>query len=48
MRVAVGGGIRMVIPFLGQVPIAIDLAWPLIEDDKDETQVISFSLGISP
>lgn len=48
MRVAAGGGIRMVIPFLGQVPIAIDFAWPLIEDDKDETQVVSFSLGITP
>lgn len=48
MRVAVGGGIRMVIPFLGQVPIAVDFAWPLVEDEKDETQVISFSLGITP
>lgn len=48
MRVAAGGGIRMVIPFLGQVPIAVDFAWPLVEDEKDETQMISFSLGISP
>jgi outer membrane protein insertion porin family len=48
IRSAVGAGIRMNLPLLGQVPIAVDFAWPVSEADKDETQIISFSLGITP
>jgi outer membrane protein assembly complex protein YaeT len=45
-RSSVGGGIRLVIPFLGQTPIAIDFAVPLSKSSEDDTQIISFSLGI--
>lgn len=45
-RVSIGAGIRMNIPFLGQAPFALDLAYPLLKQDGDETQVISFDLAI--
>ena len=45
-RVSVGAGIRMNIPFLGQAPFALDLAWPLLKQDGDETRVIAFDLAI--
>ncbi|HEX8342242.1 MAG TPA: BamA/TamA family outer membrane protein [Tepidisphaeraceae bacterium] len=48
IRSAVGAGLRITLPLLGQVPIAIDFAYPLTEDDEDDTQLISFSLGFTP
>ena len=45
IRSSVGAGVRLTLPFLGQVPIAIDFAVPITEDDEDDTQIISFSLG---
>jgi outer membrane protein insertion porin family len=47
IRVGAGAGIRLVIPFLGQTPIALDLAYPVNKADEDETQVVSFSFGFS-
>jgi outer membrane protein assembly complex protein YaeT len=44
-RVAVGAGVRLVIPFLGDRPVAIDFGIPLLKQDGDETQLISFSFG---
>ncbi|MCS7033419.1 MAG: outer membrane protein assembly factor BamA [Phycisphaerae bacterium] len=46
IRASVGAGIRLTLAFLGQTPVAIDLAYPLSKDDEDDTQIISFSLGI--
>ncbi|MEM0915445.1 MAG: outer membrane protein assembly factor BamA [Planctomycetota bacterium] len=45
-RVSVGTGIRIKIPFLGQAPFAIDFAVPLIQEDGDEEQFISFDLAV--
>ena len=45
IRTSVGAGVRLTLPFLGQVPIAIDFAIPITKDDQDDTQIISFSLG---
>jgi outer membrane protein insertion porin family len=45
IRSSVGTGFRLIVPFLGQTPIAIDFAVPLSKDDEDDTQIISFSLG---
>ena len=45
-RVSVGTGLRLIIPFFGQAPIALDLALPLIEEDGDETQFFSFSVDV--
>lgn len=46
IRSDVGAGVRVQLPFLGsQLPIALDVAYPVTKDDKDETQLISVSLG---
>ena len=47
IRSSIGAGIRLVLPFLGQTPLAIDFAVPITKADNDETQFISFSLGWS-
>jgi outer membrane protein assembly factor BamA len=48
IRTSIGTGFRVTLPFLGQVPIAIDFALPLTKDQKDDVQIISFSLGFVP
>lgn len=48
IRSSVGAGVRITLPLMGQIPIAIDVAYPLTEDDQDDTQLISFSLGFIP
>ena len=45
MRSSVGAGVRLVLPFLGQIPVAIDFAVPLTKEDEDDTQIFSFSFG---
>ncbi len=45
-RVAVGAGIRLNVPFLGQAPFAFDFAVPLIKEPGDEERVFSFSLAL--
>jgi len=44
-RVSVGAGIRLRVPFLGQVPFAIDVAFPILKEDGDEEQLFSFDLS---
>jgi outer membrane protein insertion porin family len=44
-RYAAGFGIRFVIPELGNVPVALDFAWPLWKDDDDDRQTITFDIG---
>ncbi len=46
-RVSVGAGIRLVLPFLGQAPLSLDLAVPVVKAPDDDTQLISFSFGFS-
>ena len=45
IRTSAGAGIRLILPFLGQTPIAVDLAYPITKDDEDDTQILSFSFG---
>jgi len=45
IRTSVGFGFRVVLPFLGQRPLAIDFGFPLSQNSQDRTQVISFSIG---
>jgi outer membrane protein assembly complex protein YaeT len=46
VRTSIGTGIQILIPqFFGPVPMRFELASPLTKDDKDETQVFSFSVG---
>jgi outer membrane protein insertion porin family len=46
-RSAVGVGVRFTLPFLGQTPIAVDFGIPLSKGPHDQSQLISFSLGLS-
>ncbi|MBI3269739.1 MAG: outer membrane protein assembly factor BamA [Planctomycetes bacterium] len=45
IRMSVGFGIRFSVPQLGQVPIAIDIGFPLRKEDGDETQLVQLNLG---
>jgi len=38
---------RLILPFLGQTPLAIDFAVPITKARTDYTQLISFSLGFT-
>ena len=46
LRAAAGLGVRIALEPLGNVPIAIDFAFPYSEADEDREQIISFSLGL--
>lgn len=46
IRSSFGAGLRITLPFFGQVPIAIDFGVPMIKQNGDKTQIVSFSLGI--
>ena len=48
IRTSIGFGFRVVLPVLGQAPLAVDFALPLTKDDEDDTQWFSFSFGILP
>ena len=45
-RVAIGAGLRLKIPFLGQAPFALDFAVPISDEPGDESQAISFDLAL--
>jgi outer membrane protein assembly complex protein YaeT len=45
-RVAVGTGLRIAIPALGPVPLALDFAVPVNKGPDDKKQLFSFSLGV--
>ena len=46
IRSDVGAGVRLSIPFFGELPLALDFAVPVSKAATDRTQFISFSLGI--
>ncbi len=46
IRADFGTGLRVTIPFFGQLPLAIDFAVPVMKKTGDKTQIISFSLGL--
>lgn len=43
-RLSLGFGLRIAVPLLG-VPIALDLAWPMLKEDTDEQRQFFFSLS---
>ena len=45
-RVAIGAGLRLKVPFLGQAPFALDFAIPVTKEPGDETQAVSFDLAL--
>jgi outer membrane protein assembly factor BamA len=44
-RVTAGVGLRIVVPMLGPVPIALDFGFPIVKEKSDVRQVFSFWLG---
>jgi outer membrane protein assembly complex protein YaeT len=44
-RVAAGFGLRIQVPMLGPVPIALDFGFPIVKGPEDKTQVFSFWVG---
>jgi outer membrane protein insertion porin family len=46
-RVAVGAGLRVTVPGMGPVPIALDWAVPVVKQDFDRDQLFSFYIGIN-
>ena len=47
IRTSVGFGFRLVLPILGRQPLALDFGFPITQSRQDNTQVLSFSFGIS-
>jgi outer membrane protein insertion porin family len=45
-RQTVGAGIRLSVPMMGPMPIAIDFATPVVRQQGDIIQVISFTMGL--
>ncbi len=45
-RVSVGTGVRLYVPQLGPVPIALDFAIPLTKEDTDDTRIFSFFVDV--
>jgi outer membrane protein assembly complex protein YaeT len=44
-RVSAGFGLRVVVPMLGPVPIALDFGFPIVKGPEDREQVFSFWVG---
>ncbi|MCY2951020.1 MAG: BamA/TamA family outer membrane protein [Planctomycetota bacterium] len=47
LRSAVGFGFRLTLPFFGQLPMALDFAFPVTKNDQDDTRFFSFALGLT-
>jgi outer membrane protein assembly factor BamA len=45
-RVAAGLGLRLIVPQLGSVPIAVDIGVPVLKAHGDHTQLLSFFVGV--
>lgn len=44
-RVALGAGLRVVVPMMGPLPIALDIGFPVVRAPSDHEQVFSFWVG---
>jgi outer membrane protein insertion porin family len=48
IRSSVGAGVRVILPLGAQrLPLAVDFGFPMSSDSQDETQLISFSFGLT-
>lgn len=45
-RVSIGTGLRLYVPQLGQAPLAFDFAFPISDQEGDDTQLFSFAIDI--
>lgn len=46
-RLSAGAGLRITVPGMGPVPIALDWAFPIMKQDFDRDQLFSFYIGIN-
>jgi outer membrane protein assembly complex protein YaeT len=46
-RVSAGVGLRLTVPMLGPVPIALDLGFPIVKGPGDHEQIFNFYIGIN-
>ena len=46
IRLGVGAGVRLVIPFLSRAPLAFDIGIPVLKAPEDTRQLFSFGIGI--
>ena len=46
-RLSIGAGLRITVPAMGPVPIALDFAYPILQESFDRKQVFSFYVGIN-
>ncbi len=44
-RMAIGTGVRVALPFLGPVPVAVDLGLPLLSESDDDTELLSIRVS---
>ena len=45
-RVSIGAGLRLLVPILGQVPIGLDFAVPVVKEDFDKERLFSFDVAL--
>jgi outer membrane protein assembly factor BamA len=45
-RVSAGVGLRIIVPMMGPVPIALDFGFPIVRGQGDHEQIFSFWVGI--
>lgn len=45
VRHSVGFGFRITLPMFGNRPFALDFGFPVVEEDQDDTRLISFTIG---
>lgn len=45
-RLTVGGGVRLTIPAMGPLPIALDLGVPILQQSFDNRQIFAFYVGV--
>jgi len=44
-RISAGVGVRVRIPFMPQLPLALDFGWPVQSLDGDQEEVFAFQMG---
>lgn len=45
-RLTVGGGVRLTIPAMGPLPIALDLGFPILQEPFDTKNIFAFYVGV--
>ncbi len=46
-RASVGFGVRFHVPMLKRIPMSLDFGFPLSKSGDDDTELVSFSIGVT-